>query len=259
MLVDIIMYQLYIGVQEMIDIHNIVKQSSIEVELIDDRLFTVTNIHDSLDLSSIKFDRSTLNKLIHGIIRYAFTGDEYAAFRDTLAALAKNKMGKQGLNIAMSIVGSDYSSLDSAYKLVIMERQAKRKRFDKVSLSDKEYSMLKQLFSRAHDFSERFEQKDSCKRLVYSLDENTFYDDVDIVADGSAILIDTSDNGVHNTVKYEALVLCIMMMNNSLDNGSKVVGVYNPIIGNYYSIDSSELSQYTIDMVTQRLNDGLYN
>lgn len=259
MLVDIIMYQLYIGVQEMIDIHNIVKQSSIEVELIDDRLFTVTNIHDSLDLSSIKFDRSTLNKLIHGIIRYAFTGDEYAAFRDTLAALAKNKMGKQGLNIAMSIVGSDYSSLDSAYKLVIMERQAKRKRFDKVSLSDKEYSMLKQLFSRAHDFSERFEQKDSCKRLVYSLDENTFYDDVDIVADGSAMLIDTSDNGVHNTIKYEALVLCIMMMNNSLDDSSKVVGIYNPIIGNYYSIDSSELSQYTIDMVMQRLNDGLYS
>lgn len=259
MLVNIIIYQLYIGVQEMIDIHNIVKQSSIEVELIDDRLFTVTNIHDSLDLSSIKFDRSTLNKLIHGIIRYAFTGDEYAAFRDTLAALAKNKMGKQGLNIAMSIVGSDYSSLDSAYKLVIMERQAKRKRFDKVSLSDKEYSMLKQLFSRAHDFSERFEQKDSCKRLVYSLDENTFYDDVDIVADGSAMLIDTSDNGVHNTIKYEALVLCIMMMNNSLDDSSKVVGIYNPIIGNYYSIDSSELSQYTIDMVMQRLNDGLYS
>lgn len=259
MLVDIIIYQLYIGVQEMIDIHNIVKQSSIEAELIDDRLFTVTNIHDSPDLSDIKFDRSILNKLIHRIVRYAFTGDEYAAFRDTLAALAKNKMGKQGLNIAMSIVGSDYSSLDSAYKLVIMERQAKRKRFDKVSLSDKEYSMLKQLFSRAHDFSERFEQKDSCKRLVYSLDENTFYDDVDIVADGSAILIDPSDNGVHNTIKYEALVLCIMMMNNSLDDGSNVVGIYNPIIGNYYSIDSSELSQYTIDMVTQRLNDGLYN
>ena len=49
MLVDIIIYQLYIGVQEMIDIHSIVKQSSIEAELIDDRLFTVTNIHDSLD------------------------------------------------------------------------------------------------------------------------------------------------------------------------------------------------------------------
>lgn len=259
MLVDIIIYQLYIGVQEMVDIHSVVKQGSIEAELIDDRLFTVTNIHDSLDLSDIKFDRSTLNKLIHGIIRYAFTGDEYAAFRDTLAILAKNKMGKQGLNIAMSIVDSDYSSLDSAYKLVIMERQAKRKRFDKVSLSNEDYSMLEQLFSRAHDFSERFEQKDSCKRLVYSLDENTFYDDVDIVADGSAILIDTSDNGVHNTVKYEALVLCIMMMNNSLDDSSKVVGIYNPIIGNYYSIDSSELSQYTIDMVTQRLNAGLYN
>lgn len=207
----------------MIDIHSIVKQSNIEAELIDDRLFTVTNIHDSLDLSDIKFDRRILNKLIHRIVRYAFTGDEYAAFRDTLAILAKNKMGKQGLNIAMSIVDSDYSSLDSAYKLVIMERQAKR------------------------------------KRLVYSLDENTFYDDVDIVADGSAILIDTSDNGVHNTVKYEALVLCIMMMNNSLDDSSKVVGIYNPIIGNYYSIDSSELSQYTIDMVTQRLNAGLYN
>lgn len=258
MLVNIIIYQLYIGVQEMIDIHNIVKQSSIEVELIDDRLFTVTNIHDSLDLSDIKLDRSILNKLIHRIVRYAFTGDEYAAFRDTLAVLAKNKMGRQGLNIAMSIVGSDYSSLDLAYKLVIMERQAKRKRFDKVSLSDKEYSMLKQLFSRAHDFSERFEQKDSCKRLVYSLDENTFYDDVDIVADGSAMLIDTSDNGVHNTIKYEALVICIMM-NNSLDDGNRVIGIYNPIIGNYYSIDSSELSQYTIDMVTQRLNDELYS
>lgn len=259
MLVYIIIYQLYIGVQEMIDIHSVVKQGSVEAELIDDRLFTVTNIHDSLDLGSIKFDRSILNKLIHGIIRYAFTGDEYAAFRDTLAVLAKNKMGKQGLNIAMSIVGSDYRSLDSAYKLVIMERQAKRKRFDKVSLSNGEYNILEQLFSRAHDFSERFEQKDSCKRLVYSLDENTFYDDVDIVADGSAILIDTSDNGVHNTIKYEALVLCIMMMNNSLDDGSKVVGIYNPIIGNYYSIDSSELSQYTIDMVTQRLNDELYS
>ena len=259
MLVDIIIYQLYIGVQEMVDIHSVARQSSIEAELIDDRLFTVTNIHDSLDLSDIKFDRSILNKLIHRIVRYAFTGDEYAAFRDTLAVLAKNKMGKQGLNIAMSIVGSDYSSLDSAYKLVIMERQAKRKRFDKVSLSDKEYSILKQLFSRACDFSKKFEQKDSCKRLVYSLDENTFYDDVDIVADGSAILIDTSDNGVHNTIKYEALVLCIMMMNNSLDDGSKVVGIYNPIIGNYYSIDSSELSQYTIDMVMQRLNDGLYS
>lgn len=259
MLVNIIIYQLYIGVQEMIDIHNILKQSSIEAELIDDRLFTVTNIHDSLDLSDIKFDRSILNKLIHRIVRYAFTGDEYAAFRDTLAVLAKNKMGRQGLNIAMSIAGSDYSSLDSAYKLVIMERQAKRKRFDKVSLSNEDYSILEQLFSRAHDFSERFEQKDSCKRLVYSLDENTFYDDVDIVADGSAILIDTSDNGVHNTIKYEALVLCIMMMNNSLDDGNRVVGIYNPIIGDYYSIDSSELSQYTIDMVTQRLNDGLYN
>lgn len=259
MLVDIIIYQLYIGVQEMIDIHSIVKQSSIEAELIDDRLFTVTNIHDSLDLSDIKFDRSILNKLIHRVVRYAFTGDEYAAFRDTLAVLAKNKMGKQGLNIAMSIVGSDYSSLDSAYKLVIMERQAKRKRFDKVSLSNEEYNILEQLFSRAHNFSERFEQKDSCKRLVYSLDENTFYDDVDIVADGSAILIDTSDNGVHNTIKYEALVLCIMMMHNSLDDGSKVVGIYNPIIGNYYSINSSELSQYTIDMVMQRLNDGLYS
>lgn len=259
MLADIIIYQLYIGVQEMVDIHSVVKQGSIEAELIDDRLFTVTNIHDSLDLSDIKFDRSTLNKLIHGIIRYAFTGDEYAAFRDTLAALAKNKMGKQGLNIAMSITGSDYSSLDSAYKLVIMERQAKRKRFDKVSLSNEDYSILEQLFSRAYDFSKKFEQKDSCKRLVYSLDENTFYDDVDIVADGSAILIDTSDNGVHNTIKYEALVLCIMLMNNSLDDGSNVVGIYNPIIGNYYSIDSSELSQYTIDMVTQRLNDELYS
>lgn len=259
MLVGIIIYQLYIGVQEMVNIHSVVRQSSIEAELIDDRLFTVTNIHNSLDLSDIKFDRSILNKLIHRIVRYAFTGDEYAAFRDTLAILAKNKMGKQGLNIAMSIVGSDYSSLDSAYKLVIMERQAKRKKFDKVSLSNGEYNILEQLFSRAHDFSERFEQKDSCKRLVYSLDENTFYDDVDIVADGSAILIDTSDNGVHNTIKYEALVLCIMLMNNSLDDGSNVVGIYNPIIGNYYSIDSSELSQYTIDMVTQRLNDGLYN
>ena len=230
MLVDIIIYQLYIGVQEMINIHNIAKQSSIEAELIDDRLFMVTDAHDSLDLSGIKFDRSILNKLIHRIVRYAFTGDEYAAFRDTLAVLAKNKMGKQGLNIAMSITGSDYSSLDSAYKLVIMERQAKHKRFDKVSLSDKEYSILKQLFSRAHDFSEGFEQRDSCKRLVYSLCGNTFYDDVDIVADGSVMLIDTSANGVHNAIKYEALMICIMMMNNSLDTGSRVVGIYNPYL-----------------------------
>lgn len=243
----------------MVDIHSVVRQSSIEAELIDDRLFTVTNIHDSLDLSDIKFDRSILNKLIHRIVRYAFTGDEYAAFRDTLAVLAKNKMGKQGLNTAMSIMGSDYTSFDSAYKLVIMEKQAKHKKLDKVSISNEEYNTLKQLFGKAHDFSERFEQKDSCKRLVYSLDKNTFYDDVDIVADGSAMLIDTSDNGVHNTIKYEALVLCVMMMNNSLDDGSNVVGIYNPIIGNYYSIDSSELSQYTIDMVTQRLNDGLYS
>lgn len=259
MLVDIIIYQLYIVVQEMINIHNIAKQSSIGAELIDDRLFTVTDVHDSLDLSGIKFDKSILNKLIHGIVRYAFTGDEYAAFRDTLAVLAKNKMGKQGLNIAMSIAGSDYSSLDSAYKLVIMERQAKHKRFDKVSLSNGEYNILEQLFSRAHDFSERFGQSEACKRLVYSLGENTFYDDVDIVVDGSVMLIDTSVNGVHNTIKYEALMICIMMMNNSLDTGSRVVGIYNPILGNYYSLDSSELSQYTIDMITQRLNDGLYN
>lgn len=259
MLVDIIIYQLYIGVQEMIDIHSIVKQGSIEAELIDDRLFTVTNIHDSLDLSDIKFDRSILNKLIHRIVRYAFTGDEYAAFRDTLAVLAKNKMGKQGLNMAMSIIGSDYSSFDSAYKLVIMEKQAKHKKLDKVSISDEEYNTLKQLFSKAYDFSERFGQSEACKRLLYSMNGNAFYDDVDIAVDDSVILIDTSDNGVHNTIKYEALVLCIMMINNPLDDSSGVVGIYNPIIGNYYSIDSSELSQYTIDMVMQRLNDGLYS